>query len=454
MSDKKPGLVMLGFDGATWNVTDAMLKEGRLPNIRELMETGVYAKLRTLTPPSTPIIWTTIYTGAEPETHGIRNFFDTACSIKVPRIWDILMHSGNTAGVVGNYFTYPINRKLSFCIPSHFDPDFETYPERYTFLRKMTTAIGSRRFDLALLAKSGLPSLRNGLRLHSIFFAIHSVLASVFDRSHLNTYYRFQRIFMNMWFDIFLHAYRRIRPDFASFYTPLPDTVSHRYWSFHQPYKFEGLDPRHVRKYGNVIHNTYSHCDRLVGEVIKHTRRETQICIVSDHGFQALEDPGNLLVIVPERLVKFLGLKGKVVITNLGQQIIVQPKTSELTEKLLRIFEDSYICDIKRPTFIKFDLNEEANTLRFTINGNKVKRIDTRIVLDGKNIEMKDIARLGSPWTGRHHTEDGIFILNGPGVMNDNEKDMIDLVDVAPTLLKLQGIDVSRCTDGKIREYD
>jgi len=142
MSDRKPSLIMLGFDGATWSIINSLLEEGYLPNIRMIMEGGVYAKLLTPDPPYTPVIWTSIYTGAKQEKHGIKNFFNTSNDIGVPRMWDILLNEGMTAAVAGNYFTYPINEKLTFCIPSHFDAGEETRPERYSFLLKMTKEMG------------------------------------------------------------------------------------------------------------------------------------------------------------------------------------------------------------------------------------------------------------------------------------------------------------------------
>jgi hypothetical protein len=443
---------MLGFDGATWNVVNAMLKEGLLPNIGKAMDAGVYARLQTPEPPYTPIIWTTIYTGANQEKHGIRNFFNTANDIRVPRIWDILVHCGRTAGVVGNYFTHPINKRLSFCIPSHFDAGTEVYPERYSFLRKLTKEMGLRKARLGTLTRSGLSSLRNGLSFRSILLIMRSVLATAFNRTNLNVYYRFQRIFMDMWFDVFLHVYRRNKADFTSFYTPIPDTICHRYWSFHEPEKFEELSTKRIAKYKDVIRNTYRHCDRLVGRVLKAMPLDTRICILSDHGFKAMADPGGMTVVVPEKLLAFLRLKGSMVVTNLGHQLIFQPKTDEIAERVLKLLQQAYVCDRDVPVFRNFDISKGINTIRCILNPGPLKKLDTRIFLDGKEIAIGEIAKTGSPWTGMHDLSDGLFILSGPGVSKDGEKSIIDAVDIMPTLLRLHGIDITGYCDGKIRE--
>ncbi len=452
MEGKNPRQVILGFDGGTWSIINSMLAEGLLPNIRKIMENGVYAKLRSPLPLSTPIIWTTIYTGASKETHGIRNFFNTAHDIAVPRIWDVLMHEGRTAGVAGNYFTYPINEKLSFCIPSHFDPDVTTTPKRYEFIRRITKAIESKNAGPGTLVRNCLSAIRNGLRFTSLTFAARSVLGTVFNRTYFNTYHRFQRVFMDMSMDTFLHAYKSMRPDFAAFYTPLPDTVSHKYWSFHEPEKFGGVDPELVKKYGNIIRKTYRHCDRRIGSVLRAISDDTQICVLSDHGFKAMENPCDRIVVVPQKLIDLLGLKGRTVITTLGHQAIVQPKTSELTRELLKVFQEAYITRTEKPVFRDFVVDEETNTFRFHVNWKKLSRIDTPIALDGKEISMEDIAKVGSTWTGDHHAEDGLFMMAGPGIPKGGEKETIDAYDITPTLLRLQRIDISSCTDGNIRE--
>ena len=257
---------------------------------------------------------------------------------------------------------------------------------------------------------------------------------------------------MDMWFDVFLHVYKRNKPDFASFYTPIPDTICHRYWSFHEPEEYEGLNPKHIRKYKNVIRDTYRHCDRLVGRALRAMSANTQICIASDHGFKAMADPGGMTVVVPEKLVSFLGFKGRMVVTNLGHQLILQPKTDDIAERVLKLLKEAYICDRDVPVFRNFDISRGINTIRCMLNPGPLKKLDTRIFLDAKEIAIGDIAKTGSPWTGMHDLNDGLFILSGPGVRKDGEKEMMRAVDIAPTLLRLQGIDIAEHCDGRMRE--
>jgi predicted AlkP superfamily phosphohydrolase/phosphomutase len=75
LSDK---VLVLGVDGMDPALTRKYLDEGKLPNIKKFLERGVARKdlvMLGAMPTITPPLWTTLATGAYPETHGITCFF-------------------------------------------------------------------------------------------------------------------------------------------------------------------------------------------------------------------------------------------------------------------------------------------------------------------------------------------------------------------------------------------
>ncbi|CAN5666699.1 hypothetical protein BH18ACT15_BH18ACT15_01760 [soil metagenome] len=66
-----PRLVVLGWDSATFDVTDPLVGEGRLPALASLAERGFRAPLRSTWPPMTDSAWTSAFTGRNPGAHGI-----------------------------------------------------------------------------------------------------------------------------------------------------------------------------------------------------------------------------------------------------------------------------------------------------------------------------------------------------------------------------------------------
>jgi predicted AlkP superfamily phosphohydrolase/phosphomutase len=70
------GALLVGWDGATWDLLDPLLDAGRLPNFRGLIERGVRAPLRSTIPPVTPAAWTEMATGLNAGRSGVLGFRD------------------------------------------------------------------------------------------------------------------------------------------------------------------------------------------------------------------------------------------------------------------------------------------------------------------------------------------------------------------------------------------
>ena len=67
-------VIVLGLDGMDPILSERLMKAGRLPNCARLAKAGGYRKLRTTTPPQSPVAWGTFITGADPGSHGIFDF--------------------------------------------------------------------------------------------------------------------------------------------------------------------------------------------------------------------------------------------------------------------------------------------------------------------------------------------------------------------------------------------
>ena len=63
--------LLLGLDGATFDVLDPLMADGVMPSLQKLTASGVRASLRSTVPALTPPAWTTLVTGRSPGAHGI-----------------------------------------------------------------------------------------------------------------------------------------------------------------------------------------------------------------------------------------------------------------------------------------------------------------------------------------------------------------------------------------------
>jgi hypothetical protein len=70
-------VILIGIDGADWRTLDALRARGAVPALDRLIRSGVAAPLHSFQPTWSPILWTTIATGVEPERHGVLDFSET-----------------------------------------------------------------------------------------------------------------------------------------------------------------------------------------------------------------------------------------------------------------------------------------------------------------------------------------------------------------------------------------
>lgn len=90
--EKEQKVVVLGLDGATFQLIKPLVEEGRMPNMKRLLEQGTHGILRSTVPALTGPAWTTFATGKNPGKHGIIDFLlpqDSLGSMKIATSKDI-----------------------------------------------------------------------------------------------------------------------------------------------------------------------------------------------------------------------------------------------------------------------------------------------------------------------------------------------------------------------------
>jgi predicted AlkP superfamily phosphohydrolase/phosphomutase len=69
-------LIFLGLDGFDPGLAERFMSEGKLPNLARLKAEGGYRRLRTTSPPLSPVAWSTFATGVNPGKHNIFDFLN------------------------------------------------------------------------------------------------------------------------------------------------------------------------------------------------------------------------------------------------------------------------------------------------------------------------------------------------------------------------------------------
>ncbi len=79
-------VMVLGLDGATWDVLEPLIQSGLLPNLARLREQGSSGVLNSVFPPLSPVAWTGVMTGKNSGKHGVFEFVEHGHNPLVGRV--------------------------------------------------------------------------------------------------------------------------------------------------------------------------------------------------------------------------------------------------------------------------------------------------------------------------------------------------------------------------------
>lgn len=79
-------VVVIGVDGATFNIIEPLIKQNRLPFFKKLMEQGSYGVVNSNLPLNGASNWTSLFTGKNPGKHNIFDFLNYENSSPQPQL--------------------------------------------------------------------------------------------------------------------------------------------------------------------------------------------------------------------------------------------------------------------------------------------------------------------------------------------------------------------------------
>src|ERR1700738_3991536 len=109
----KPRVVVLSVNGMELDVVRPLLLEGQMPNLSSVIKRGAYGKLRTVSAPNCPRVYSTLFTSTKPEEHGVSGFIVGGITantnmLKQEPIWSLLSKDGVTVGMANVPATFPV----------------------------------------------------------------------------------------------------------------------------------------------------------------------------------------------------------------------------------------------------------------------------------------------------------------------------------------------------------
>ncbi|MGD2142107.1 MAG: alkaline phosphatase family protein [Candidatus Bathyarchaeota archaeon] len=433
---------------------------GKLPNFKGLIDKGVYGRLESSDPPITIPAWTVMASSRSPGVLGLYGFrhrrdnsykdiwIASSRRVREKRIWDYVSNAGGKSCIVAvppSYPPFPVNGWL---VGGFITPDTNrdyTYPSELA--KEIKELVGDYQVDVEFRIEDKRGLVKEVFEMTEKHFEVIKYLAENKDWSLL------------MFVEIGL------------------DRIHHAFWKYFD-------ENHHLHEPGSefesVVANYYALLDREVGELLGLLDDDTIVFVASDHGGKAmkgafcfnswLEREGLLVLKKPLKGIKrlsdvevdwdkttawgwggyyarvFLNLKDR------EENGVVEPRDYE------RVREEI----VERIRGIRGPNNEEWNTKVL-----KPEEIypecrgdppDLMVYFDDLNWRSAGTIGHGDLYLPENdtgpddavHDKQGLYIYFDP--QNDHGGKVLDLniLDVAPTLMKAMGLPVPPEMEGKV----
>ncbi len=448
LNKKRCKILLIGLDGAGWNIMIPMIREGKLPNIKRLMDNGCWGKLETLKRSISEIIWTTIATGKPVDLHGITDNLmkdpdsneivaPSSNFRKVKAIWNILSEHKNKVGVVGYKVSWPAEKVNGVIVSDRAD-------ESGYFSRQY-----SEPPFTALCAEQIFDSFKDKFN------------KSVATGPEMWAYKK--DMFMSNFAKYLL---KNEKFSFFCLYLIGIDVLSHYYWRYTFS-KSEEVSVEEISKYKNVIRDYYILCDRLIGDLLTTIDKDTTIIIVSDHGFKTKSYKKDEYIFSNlDNLLEACGLKKS--IYN-SKEVMLEDAQKYMWnyKKNIRILGDlsgkefNAVKDIAKKILANIKVEETAQPLfripndtdsGFVLEVDEVyinKMSQYHILINGKKYKIIDFATQ-DPFIGTHNYDNAIIIVSGKNIRRQQYLSYASVYDITPTILYLLGLPIADDMPGKV----
>jgi len=466
-------VLLIGLDGASFNILMPWIRKGFLPMLKRLIEKGVYSILKSTIPPDSPPAWTSIFTGKNPGKHGVYGFLDFTPQLdekskkyvfrvvnsrcrRSLAIWNILSKEGRRVIVINAPLTYPPEPVNGVMISGFLTPDLKSnfvYP----------------RWLKPILVKKGY---RIGVRFGEKEFSMQNLVENIRARVRIAKW-----LMRNFDWDLFIIVFMET------------DQVMHVH--------------NDIRKALRI----YQEVDNGISTLIKELPSKSYVVLVSDHGFKKFRRNFYLNTFLWKRSLLKLKINGAHLYSRLLTNLIYTFSDNILNISLVGKFKDFFFRATGSKTLgSSLNLIDYANsfcynllsgtsfsTIRFNVKHREpagivnkssydylVKYLAHELKKTGivKNVFRKDeiywgpflenapdlvvqardeylikqmlMPTISLPSNTYDHFVEGIFIAYGPNVKRGCKLTRNNsVIDVAPTILELMGINTPKDMDGR-----
>ncbi len=273
-SPKPHRAVVIGWDGATWDLIDPWIAEGKLPNLAQFRAQATHGDLRSTDPPFTFPAWTSFLTGKNPGRHGVFDFtervpgthqiqFVNAKRVRSKTLWRLLSDAGRRVACMGVPVTFPPEVVNGVLICGFDAPGASSKADETTFYPPAMLEEIRRDVGPYTISANIMP-LMNEDRHEE---ALDAILATIESKGRTARYL----LEREAW-DVFMVLFGE------------SDLIGHHFWRFCDP-KSPLYTPSKSPRVANAIYEVYKKLDDILPQLLAACPDDCVRVICSDHGF-------------------------------------------------------------------------------------------------------------------------------------------------------------------------
>ncbi len=475
---------LIGLDGATFDVLDQLIEDGVMPNLRNLLSSGVRAELETIIPALTPPAWTSLMTGRSPGNHGIFDFLQfehrdgkpqlrvaDANDVSAETIWSIVGRQGLRSTVLNFPMTFPARGIVGNVVPGWV-------PWRHLRLACYPRSLYDR---LTALPNFSARQLAMDMALEEK--ALEGCHQPEDYENWINLHIERER----QWFEVLKLLVREDPAPLTAVLFDGVDKLQHFCWRFIDRNLFPQEPTAWESRVRKLCLDYYREIDRMIGEIAAMGDEDTSVFIASDHGFGAtvevfylnawLHEHGYLSWVegddVEQKHPETLGLgtmarrfygvdwkktkaycptpssNGIFITPSDGNGVGVSPNDYEefrrkLKSELLEFADET----TGEPIVERIWTREEAFAGEHLSSAPDLtlRLRDSGLV----SILPSDVLHKPRPEVAGTHRPTGVFVAAGPGIRQGVSIPKMSILDVAPVLLYSMGLAPTEKMEGQV----
>src|ERR1700723_1415694 len=286
----KPRVVVIGVNGMEMDVLRPLILQGKMPNLASVIKRGAYGKLRTVSAPNCPRVYSTLFTSTSPEEHGVTGFIVGGVTantnmLKEEPIWSILSKNHITVGMANVPATFPVMPVNGYLV-SGMLPRGKNCEDGILWDPKLSEVQGG---DAVYPTAMKAELLKN---VGDFYIDCERMPSAADLKGHeaevIDGWLKKIQLIRDQQTQLFEYLLDNHPMEFTWLGQSCEDRTGHWLYPI-APYN-AGYNPKINSVRPNAFPDQYIAFDTVLGAILKHVDDNTYLFIVSDHGIKPLRE--------------------------------------------------------------------------------------------------------------------------------------------------------------------